>query len=387
MNKNKVVFVDESGDEGRLEGKSSDFYVILALMIAEEDYPQLLQHFKGVRATRFAQKAEMKSDTVGNDSGRRKEIITDLTRKPFDLSILIVDKRKLTTTGFRYPQSFVKYLHGRLYKNVIADLNFVQVKADILKSKAFTDELKTYIEKKNPRTLFSDCCFEFIDSKDNECIQACDFLSGTIRRCIEQRETPEDKGIYLSYIKERSYIEVFPYTDQKYIYEIGVAKETDFDIEIEKKAVEEAYRYINKDKDNSDVQVQQQIFCLQVLLSDYFFSNGDNWITTNALEEKLGESFNETFGDQKLRGIIGKLRDNNVLIASKRSGGYKIPTRVTDLYEYLNTQNMTIAPMISRIKRASDLAKRATDGKVNILDEKEYSNLKILVEALMPLGI
>jgi hypothetical protein len=387
MNKNKIVFIDESGDEGNIKGKSSDYYVVLALIVAEEEYPQLLQHFKSVRAKRFQRPAEMKSETIGNDSVRRKEIINHITQKPFELFVLIVDKSKLTSTGFCYAQSFVKYLHGRLYQNIMADLSFVQIKADNIKSKAFTNEIRSYIEKKNPKTLFSDWSIEFLNSKDNECIQVCDVLSGTIRRCVEKRETPEDKGIYVSYIKERSYMEIFPYSEHKYLYEIVGDEKSDYDIQIEKRAVEEAYRYINAQKDNSEREIQQQIHCMQILLSDYFINNGDNWVSTSLLEAKIGEEFNETIGDQKLRGIIGGLRDNNVLIASKRTGGYKIPTCLTDLYEYLNTQNMMIAPMVSRIKRASDMVKRATNGNMNILEKQEFKNLKKIIEVLPQLEI
>jgi len=387
MNKDKIVFVDESGDEGSLVGKSSNSYVIVALIVAKENCSELLQHFKGVRARRFTQNAEMKSDTVGNNSRKRKEIITDITQKPFDLSILIVNKQELTSTGFQYAQSFVKYLHNRLYQNVLMDLNFVQIKADKLKSKAFTNELKLYIEKKNPMTLFSGCSVEFIDSKDNECIQACDFLCGTIRRCVEGRETKEDKGIYLSHIKERSYIEIFPYSRHEYFYEIDGNKKSDFDIEIEKRAVAEVYRYINEQRESPEIEVQQQIYCLRILLSDYFVTNGDNWVATSILEAKLGEVFNEDISDQKLRGIIGRLRDKNILIASKRTGGYKFPTCLTDLYEYLNTQNMTIEPMIRRIKKATNLVQRATNGNLNILERPEFRNLKQIVEVLPQLEI
>jgi hypothetical protein len=385
MNKNKIVFVDESGDEGRSEGSSSDYYIVVALIVEEENYRQLLQHFKGVRKRQFLQGSEIKSDTVGNDTVRRKRVITDITQKPFDLSILIVDKRKLTATGFRYSHSFVKYLHGRLYQNVMRDFNFIQFKADTIKSRTFTNEFKSYIEKKSPKTLFSGYSFEFLNSIDNECVQVCDFLAGTIRRCLEQRETIEDKGIYLSHVKERSYIEIFPYSQHEYLYEITGDEKSDFDLQIERRAVEDAYRYINEQKDNTDTDVQQATYCLQLFLSDYFSSNGDSWLATHILQIKLEETFNETFVDQKLRSIIAKLRDNSVLIASKRSGGYKIPTRVTDLYEYLNTQNMTISPMISRIKKASDLVRRATDGNVNILEVEEFRNLKRLVEVLTEL--
>lgn len=176
-------------------------------------------------------------------------------------------------------------------------------------------------------------------------------------------------------------------SEHKYFYEIDGNEKSDFDIEIEKRAVAEAYRYIKEQRDNSEIEVQQQIHCLQILLSDYFVTNGDNWVATSILEVKLGEAFNEDISDQKLRGIIGRLRDNNVLITSKRAGGYKIPTCLNDLYDYLNTQNRTIEPMIRRIRKASSLVKRATNGNLNILEQPEFRNLKQIVEVLPQLEI
>jgi hypothetical protein len=387
MNKNKIVFIDESGDEGRQKGKSSDYYIVLALIMDEELYPELLNHFKGVRGRRFNNGSEMKSSTVGHDTERRKEIIRDITSVDFELSILMVDKAKLTSPGFWYTPSFIKYLHSRLYQNIRNDYHSVHIKADNIKSKRFMDEFEAYIKKNNPRNLFSDLSFQFIDSKSDECVQAADFLAGTFRRCVEQMETDEDRGIFLSYFKERSYVEIFPYSDHSYLYEITENERNTYDMLIEHRSVEEVSRFLNTNMDSTDPAVQGQCHCLQILFSDYLINKDKNWVPANVLKEKLQEILSETISNQKLRGIIGRLRDNNVLVVSRRAGGYKLPTKEVDMYEYLNAQNMTIVPMVNRIGLTSDLIKRATGGKVNILEKEDYKNLKLFVEAMKSLRI
>lgn len=378
MSNNKQVFIDESGDEGLGDG-SSDYYVVLALIVEEEKYSDLLRHFKGVKGRHF-KNIEMKSSVVQNDVVKRKQVISDITGKDFELSILVVDKRKLNSPGFHYSPSFIKYLHLQLYQNIISDSYSVHINADNIKSKAFMEEFKTYINKR--KTLFSKWKFSFLDSRNNECIQATDFLCGTIRRCVEKDETSENRNIFLSHIKNRSHIEFFPYNENDYLYETTGTERSTYDIKIERKAIEIAYRYIEGNINSPKVEIQEQIHTLQFLLSDYHLSNGENWVPTWKLKEKHHEAFSAKISDQKIRSVIGKLRDKEVLIVSRRSGGYKIPTKESELYEYLSTQNMTVTPMVARIKKAHDLVRRATDENVNILEKPEFSNLKRIVEAV-----
>lgn len=382
MNNNKLVFVDESGDEGRTAGASSDYYIVLAIIINEDEYPSLLEHFKGVRSRNFHKCHEMKSVLIGNDVPKRKRVISDITSKSFDISILIVDKSKLTSPGLCFSPSFIKFMHSRLYRNIKEDFHYVHIKADSIKSKMFMDEFERYIHKYNYKTLFSDWSFEFIDSKSNECIQVADILSGTIRRCMEQQETKENTAIFYSYFQNRSYIEIFPYAEYNYLYEISRDERDTFDIHIERRATEEAARFINTHKYSTDELVQERLHCIQILFSDYLLNKGESWVSTNELKEKLEQVLLVPISDQKLRAIIGQLRDDNVLIVSRRSGGYKLPTKEAELYEYLNTQNMTIVPMVNRVSLAHDLIRRATGGKVDILEKDEYKSLKYFVNAL-----
>ncbi len=381
LNKSKIVFVDESGDEGRKDGKSSDYYVVLALIIDEDQYEPLLSHFKKVRGDNFQHAAEMKSSTVGNNTNRRKKIVSEITSQQFSLSVLVIDKTKLTSPGFYFSPSFVKYMHSRLYRNIKDDFHYVKIQADRIKSHRFMVEFEGYIQKNNPKTLFSECTFDFVDSKSNEFIQAADFLAGTLRRCVERKETKENIDIFLSHFKHRSYIELFPYSDLSCFYAPEGHERTTYDLRIERRAVEEAARFLNENKNSTDTEVREKYHCLQILFSDYYFNEGKEWISSKELKEKLEEVIGDSVSDQKLRLIIGGLRDNHVLIVSRKQGGYKLPTQEAELYEYLNVQSMTIVPMISRISQAHQLVKRATEGKVDILEKDEYIKLRYLVDA------
>ena len=75
------------------------------------------------------------------------------------------------------------------------------------------------------------------------------------------------------------------------------------------------------------------------------------------------------------RRIVAKLRDEGVLIASS-SHGYKIPTCVKDILTYIEQTDTIVSPMLSRIGKCRTLIKKSTDGKLDVLDSKQFSGYK-----------
>lgn len=73
--------------------------------------------------------------------------------------------------------------------------------------------------------------------------------------------------------------------------------------------------------------------------------------------------------------IIAKLRDEGVIIASS-SKGYKIPSKVDELYDFINHGTTIILPLLDRLKKCRDNIKIGTDGKLDLFDNSEYKTLK-----------
>ena len=73
--------------------------------------------------------------------------------------------------------------------------------------------------------------------------------------------------------------------------------------------------------------------------------------------------------------IIGKLRDKGVIIASSQKG-YKIPSKQSELYDYINHDAKIVIPMLSRLKKCRDIVRLATANGLDVLDHTEYKDLK-----------
>jgi len=108
------AFIDESGNEGlSAQPQVSQWYVVVALIIDGQDLPRLRDHFEGARAKHF--QGEMKSSLVGKDDTRREAVLRHILDPGYSLYVFVCEKGDLVSPGYRYPKTFVKNLHGRLY--------------------------------------------------------------------------------------------------------------------------------------------------------------------------------------------------------------------------------------------------------------------------------
>ena len=79
--------------------------------------------------------------------------------------------------------------------------------------------------------------------------------------------------------------------------------------------------------------------------------------------------------------VIGKLRDSGVIIASS-SKGYKLPSKLSELYDFINHDASIVIPMLSRLKKCRDLVKLGTVNELDLLDQTEYKSLKAYFDNL-----
>ena len=98
------------------------------------------------------------------------------------------------------------------------------------------------------------------------------------------------------------------------------------------------------------------------------------YIYTRELKEQLNSIELRNLSDQTFRmRIIGKLRDRGVVIASSQKG-YKIPSKQSEPYDFINHDAKIVIPMLARLKKCRDLVRLGT---VNGLDlSKLYSASK-----------
>ena len=105
------------------------------------------------------------------------------------------------------------------------------------------------------------------------------------------------------------------------------------------------------------------------------YDEADGYVSTEFLAAALRARFEKDpdFDTKYVtRSVIPYLRvRGNLIIASSTKGGYKIPTKLQDVYDYLNHCNSILVPMLRKLFLCQDAIRKAT-GSVSVLDKPEY---------------
>jgi hypothetical protein len=377
----KFVFIDESGDEGlnvTLPGISS-FYVLCGLVVDGDKLKQAIAVFDETRK-KFFPNGEMKSSAV-KDQHRRLLILRELIKADFSLHVLVGNKSLIKTPGLRYPKSFIKHLHGRLYGEMVKDCPKACFRSDEIKNPSFVKELRAYLEKHYLFAgLFEYRSFEFVKSSSDVCIQAADFIGGSIRLCFENDPLAAMCNPAMETLRSRlTYL--MPYPEQYCRYIAKIPESTEHDQAIESRAVLDAEEFLRKHDDEEDPAVQMLVRIVRRLLQALATGDHDGWVSTEVLMGVIESLSKEPLTEHMFRGLIAKLRDAGLLVCSRPSWGYKIAISTADVRQFLNRQNSQIAPMLARVRTARTTVSRATNNAVDILGYAEFSSLKAAVDA------
>jgi hypothetical protein len=375
----KFVYIDESGDESlqlTLPNVSS-FYVVCAVVVNAADAAAAMLAFGEVRQ-RYFKGREMKSSSI-RDGVLRQRILQDLTGVPFSLHMLVGNKKLLTSPGLRYPKSFIKFLHGSLYQQLVKEASPIQIRADKIKNRSFMDEMHAYLDRHNLIGLFDINSFEFVDSSSDVGVQVADFIGGSVRECFERNAQTAMTDPTMQKLRWHM-VQLLPFPDSYGRYIAKLPGLGEHDQVIEARAVLQAEEFLRKHNADECADRLVQVTAVR-LLSSALARNDEQWVPTAMMMENLNLVATEPLSEQGFRNVIGKLRDEGVLIASRASGGYKLPTGMADLTQFLNRQNSQLAPMIERVRIARDTVRVATDNAVDILSAPEFSNLKAIVAA------
>ena len=322
----------------------------------------------------------MKSNSIASDR-HRERVVQEITAARFSIYLLVGNKQLLTSPGLRYPKSFIKYLHGRIYSEVVKDCAGVAFRADCIKNPAFMREMKSYLDHHlELGGLFKPTHFEFVDSKLDLCIQVADFIGGSVRQCFERNSQTAMLDPLMTMLS-RHIVNILPFPESYGRYIAKMPGRGEYDQDIESRAVLEAEHFLAGHRFDESEQIQMQLEIVRRLLQSLMSYGNDQWVTTEELMRHVDAISSEPCNEQAFRNLIGKLRDAGVLISSRTSWGYKIPTSMDDMIEYINRQNSQLTPMIERVRIARETVRRATNNAVDILSAKEFSNLKLIVDA------
>lgn len=378
----RVAFIDECGNFGfdfqnnttSKPSGSSLYYVICAVVIKSEDIPALEAEAEKIRINNF-QQGEMKSSLIGDNHKRRFKILYELSKLNFSLVILIADKQKFYREHHplaNYKESFIKYLHQKLYDTMYTVYPKLKIIVDEYGSSEFQKSFRNYLETHRPKPNFlNEYDFDYVNSIQSPLVQIADLIAGSIMQHLLDENAPDVLRFFKDRIREIvNFPNIYP------PFTAGMGADNAFDKNIYALAEHRASQYIDFNKNIEEKDIRMRVLFLKNLLWYVRNISADKYISSGKIIRVLSDLTNSKVRrDYLYRKIIAPLRDAGVIIASCPHG-YKIPTCVEDIYSYVNQTIGVVGPMLSRIEKCRQLIIAHTDGTLDILEDPALKKYK-----------
>lgn len=381
MAKQILAFADESGNNSFDFTTQGTHFIVASIMINEAEKEDIETALEGIRRKYF-QTGEIKSSKVGDNHTRRLLILQEAAKLNFNVYALVTDKQKLYGEGFKYKEPFYKYLSGLLYKELYKAYPRLKLFVDEWGGNDFLRSFKKYVHRNHIRDLFSGAEFETGESKKSIIIQLADFIAGTLGRCYDRGKDLSYRDKFLQVLEPRlSSINHFP-KEFKTIQVPEDENANEHDFEISQYATNLAIDFIETKVPKLQEDIDQ-INCVKLLLLHQNVFGARKYLSAKELMKHLEVGREKPLQDQQFRStVIGRLRDQGLLIASSSKGdkkGYRLPTSAYDLVKFLDHGNSLVLPILNRIQICRERVKLATGNQLDILNKEEFAKLtKIL---------
>lgn len=383
------VFLDESGAFGFdfSKPKCSSHLVIAAVLVSESNLAFVTEEVDKLRK-RYFQTGEIKSKNIkGKQSRKRIELLKAIMQLPLNFAVLIVDKRKIYEDSHlrKFKKTFYKFVYQQIYSDLLNTVKDISIHPDEVGGKQDLEEFaKYYYRKADKFSLFRDIDFAFDDSKNSLLVQVADIVAGSVSKNVDTTHANEtDNTDYLALLKPKIiYRKDFPWSPKTFF------NETKFDSNADKEIAELALRLVDEfcynNSGDDEIETKQQISVLQYLRFRFVQNQFRRYIPTRELMNHLiATGFDKMSVSTFRMKIIAKLRDNGVIIASS-ANGYKIPCKLSEVYDFINHGKNVILPMLNRLKRCNDTIRLATNNTVNLFERAEYRELAELLDINIP---
>lgn len=338
-------------------------FVISFIVINTENYAEV--------------KTEIEWILLGLDEERNKQasletIAPKLAKLPFSIYAFILDKQKLMAEGgFGSKRALFAYLNKEIYDNLFNEEKDMQVQV-YKEPTEFVDSFITYIEKRHQPDLFDSSSFGFLEEVDNGFMDLAKLISGVL---FEKYASGKESS-FLQKLSDR-------------VVRIKLLPDFELDLEFDGKdsldeliaryAIEQAEDYVRK-FDGSQVQVDRdRVNFLKFLLTQLSIDSGRYIYSDEIINNIRRFSQDKISKEYLMREVTGPLRDAGLLLAST-SKGYKIPVSKSDLLDYVKFSSSMALPMLRRIEKSRELILEVTNGKVDIIKEEEFEELKKFID-------
>src|SRR5690606_4245503 len=277
--KKVIAFADEFGNNSFDFDKQGSHFIIASIIINEDDINEIYVQLEAIRK-KFFQSGEIKSSKVKDNHKRRILILRELNKVNFSVYAVIIDKRKLFGEGFKYKQSFYKYLNGILYKELYRTFPQLELKVDEHGGNDFMRSFKKYVEKNHIRNLFAGSDFHIEKSHNDLGVQLADLMAGTLGYIFDELKKSDKSSEFIELIKDKLIsLNQFP---KEYKSEEFSEKEafSEYDETISTLSLNRAFDFIDKTTGNNQDN-RDRINFLKLLLL-YHQSNHPRKYTTSS---------------------------------------------------------------------------------------------------------
>ncbi|MFC1579550.1 DUF3800 domain-containing protein [Thermodesulfobacteriota bacterium] len=372
------VFIDESGDPNLATGSSgvSDYFVLSAVIVDTGKVPEGEASVRKI-VDRFFPKGELKSSRIGSNTRRRLQILEAIADLDFKHYSHVIDKTKIfVDSPLRFRRTFVKFINRAMYSRLFESFSDLHVVADKHGTSDFMLGFAEYLKNRIPRRLFATSSFKFVDSRSNPFIQVADIIAGSILRAYSGRDQIE---ILRPLRRQTILIDEWPprVPIPPAIEELPEQEWLDYTVRLN--AVRHAGSFIDENSGSRDLELAAQVSAVQYLLYHFRSIDPEDYIPTALMHEHLGQlGFDLSLRAVRER-VIGRLRDQGVIIASARSG-IKLPFSVEDLHAYAEMVGSIVVPYLRRLEKARKHYLLATEGSLDIVSRERQPDLNKFLE-------
>ena len=361
---NVYIFIDESGTVDLPNDNTLDYYVIVAIIIPENDLEEYKTKSKEI-INKYSKGGELKSSHLSNKKGRRFEILLDIKNNRFPFYCLAINKSVIfKESGLRFKQTSYKYLHKLFYQRIRKSFFSMNVIIDNYGTDEFMAGFIKYIN--SDENLFTK--IEYRKCKDEPILQISDIIAGTLRR-IFMKEDPKELLAALNY--PNIPIEEWPPSTLWYQEESNDLSK--YDDLIRNYSLSQARTFLQSIDPCDDIELLSQSLTLRFLLQK-FYIDPTKYIFRNEIIEYLKDEGIEISEQVLSTTILAKLRDEGLLLASTDKG-IKIPYNTYDIKEWIDRSESQIVPYIKRIERVSYSLLLATNNEYDIVKSNNNSEL------------
>ena len=379
--KNKYGFINERGSynfDFNDENESKTF-MVSCIVVNENQLEQLSTE------SSFIVKDFLKADNLIDEDLKwtmKKVALKDLSHLDIEIFIFLVKKERLKEEyGIKDKESFLEFLNGILYTDIIAAYPHIKLISNELIEKEFLKEFDKYLIEKHSPDLLGEYDVVFVDEeKEYSFLDIGSFISDILFNKYEGKSDLAEYEQCYEIIREKVLpLASWPRTPEEYMENLQKYIREEFDEDIAYNSIRIAFDFISNNGGTKNEAKYAQVLCLKYLLSILLNYGENRYVFSEEIRKNLSWVTGREFTPHYFQArIIAPLRDSGILIATSKKG-YKIPIRESEILSFIDQSSSLIKPMVERIKIWRDSVLKATNNKVDVLNNDEYKYLKEII--------